>query len=95
MMQELGTQQQEHVELHARHEQLQHALCLHEQVARHPSHADASLHARSWMWVDHPTAWCLCDAQLAAGTAFLAGTIAVVKHDHLAHQGDYCQADKP
>ena len=30
--QELGVQQQEHAELHARHEQLQQALRLHEQV---------------------------------------------------------------
>ncbi|CAL5222816.1 g5235 [Coccomyxa viridis] len=40
-IQELGVQKQEHAELHARHEQLQHALRLHEQgspsLARGPS----------------------------------------------------------
>lgn len=33
LMQELGLQRHEHTELQARHEQLQHALRRHEQVA--------------------------------------------------------------
>ena len=53
MMQELGLKQQEHAELHARHEQLQHALRLHEQVT-HTSRCNSGWKC---MAVLHST-WC-------------------------------------